>query len=60
MKRFTQPSERWIFELESLGWRKQSATVWVSPEGHLYRGPYKAWCLATKKGWPPKEASVRP
>lgn len=39
-----QDVELWIAELEAAGWRKILSTVWKSPSGHLFRGPYGAWC----------------
>jgi hypothetical protein len=39
-----QDVELWIRELEAAGWRKVMSSVWKSPSGHLFRGPYGAWC----------------
>ena len=36
--------ETWIRELVCNGWVKVSGTVWRSPSGRLFRGPYGAWC----------------
>lgn len=30
-------------DLTDAGWIQKSATVWVSPGGALYRGPFGAW-----------------
>ncbi len=35
--------EEMITELEAAGWTKHSATVWLSPRGGYYRGPFGAW-----------------
>ena len=35
--------ETWISELLAAGWKKISTTVWESPSGHFFRGPYGAW-----------------
>ena len=40
----SQDAELWIRELEAAGWKKYASTVWQSPSGHLFRGPYGAWC----------------
>lgn len=36
-----------IAELEAAGWRmwKRHHTIWQSPWGALFRGPYKAWTI---------------
>lgn len=39
-----QDVELWLRELEAAGWRKYASTVWKSPSGHMFRGPYGAWC----------------
>jgi hypothetical protein len=53
-------SELWILELELRGWRKSVyRDTWISPDGGFYRGPYKAWCIATGQGWPPNELARR-
>jgi hypothetical protein len=36
-------AELWERELLAAGWTKKSATVWQSPTGALFRGPYGAW-----------------
>jgi hypothetical protein len=35
--------EQWVEELIAAGWKKESTTVWKSPQGFLYRGPFHAW-----------------
>lgn len=32
-----------VQELFNSGWSKVSSTVWVSPSGQCFRGPYLAW-----------------
>lgn len=50
----SQPERRendadiWRRELLAAGWIEESATLWRSPRGHLYRGPYGAWRELTK------------
>jgi hypothetical protein len=39
-----QDVELWETELEEAGWKKWGASVYQSPSGHLFRGPYGAWC----------------
>lgn len=43
----SQDVDLWVRELEAAGWRRWEgySTVWLSPSGHLFRGPYKAWTL---------------
>jgi hypothetical protein len=38
-------ADRWRRELLEAGWKqyKGMVTVWESPTGALYRGPYGAW-----------------
>jgi hypothetical protein len=40
-------------ELVRLGWKrwKGHATIWQSPRGEFFRGPYLAWCVATGVGY---------
>ena len=40
-----QRPEVWASELLAAGWVKIHLTVWESPEGNLFRGPYRAWTL---------------
>jgi hypothetical protein len=35
--------ENWEQELLDGGWKRERTTLWRSPHGDLYRGPYKAW-----------------
>ena len=37
--------ERWVRELEAAGWKRwrNRLTVWQSPNGYFYRGPFGAW-----------------
>lgn len=41
---FVSAPETWEAELRAAGWRVVRPTVWASPEGFLFRGPYGAWC----------------
>ena len=43
--RLYQNVELWKRELAAAGWKthRKSATIWESPEGALYLGPYGAW-----------------
>lgn len=65
-----QNVELWVSELLAAGWRRyrRSNTMWQSPEGTIYIGPYLAWTvmrgeLATDRFIPPtthqKPMSVR-
>ena len=40
-------------DLFRLGWSMYNGNpfLWQSPDGLIFRGPYKAWCIATGKGW---------
>jgi hypothetical protein len=40
-----QDIDRWIRELLAAGWTQYEGhrTIWKSPGGDLYRGPYQAW-----------------
>lgn len=40
-----QDIQKWVSELEAAGWKKWrgNGTVWESPWGTLYRGPFRAW-----------------
>lgn len=40
-----------IRDLERLGWKRwrNNPNIWEAPWGDLYRGPYRAWTIATKK-----------
>lgn len=40
-----QDVDLWIRELKAAGWEQVQMTVWKSPSGHLFRGPFKAWEL---------------
>ncbi len=40
-----QDIDLWIRELKEAGWEQVQMTVWKSPSGYLFRGPYKAWEL---------------
>jgi hypothetical protein len=43
----------WRADLLAAGWAEQSHTIWVAPNGAVYRGPYGAWRAmqrAAKKG----------
>lgn len=35
--------EGWIADLHGAGWIEVRLTVWKSPDGALWRGPYGAW-----------------
>ncbi len=35
--------EEMIDQLEKAGWKRVSTTIWRSPNGGMYRGPYGAW-----------------
>lgn len=52
--RLEQDIDKWVRGLKEAGWKKHAtaSTVWVSPWGGWYRGPYKAWCVM--KGIPCK------
>jgi hypothetical protein len=53
----SQDVERWVRELRAAGWEAIAfrrggsvavegvTTTWRSPNGLLYRGPYKAWTI---------------
>lgn len=43
MSRCNDESNIWIEQLLDAGWTKYAAGTWRSPEGRLYRGPYRAW-----------------
>lgn len=43
-----QNPELWVRELTEAGWVKHSSTVWMSPTGQYFRGPFKAWQLMCK------------
>lgn len=51
MKTAKTPStpEEWRDDLLRLGWTtwKKNPFLWQSPDGRLYRGPYRAWTVAT-------------
>jgi len=40
-----QNVEKWIADLNAAGWKRHAtiSTIWVSPWGAWYQGPYKAW-----------------
>jgi hypothetical protein len=50
----SQDVDKWIADLKAAGWARHAthSTIWVSPWGAWYRGPYKAWCIM--KGIPCK------
>lgn len=33
----------WLKELKEAGWRPMTSTIWRSPTGKLFLGPYGAW-----------------
>ncbi len=35
--------DRWVRELNEAGWKRKSGTIWSSPTGRLYLGPFQAW-----------------
>lgn len=35
--------DKWRRELFEAGWRAMTATIWRSPRGKLYAGPFGAW-----------------
>jgi hypothetical protein len=35
--------EQWIDELLAAGWTQKSHTIWIAPNGAIYRGPFGAW-----------------
>jgi hypothetical protein len=35
--------EGWIRELKAAGWTMKSHTIWIAPNGAIYRGPFGAW-----------------
>lgn len=40
----TEPSiEEQIADLVKNGWKPKTPTIWKSPRGNLYLGPYGAW-----------------
>lgn len=43
--RLRQNVELWECELAEAGWKphRKSVTIWESPEGTFYLGPYGAW-----------------
>jgi hypothetical protein len=55
-----QPTiQEMISALEAAGWHKWKghATIWVSPWGALFRGPFKAWTIM-KDSMTPRTVSV--
>ncbi len=38
-----QNLELWLRELKEAGWQRVKLTVFMSPDGTLYRGPFGAW-----------------
>jgi hypothetical protein len=53
-----QDVDCWTRQLRAAGWvpvrartgqELPGSTVWRSPSGHLYRGPYGAWCQMLKR-----------
>lgn len=43
--RTERESDKWVRELLEAGWRKHRghSTVWINPDGDIYRGPAHAW-----------------
>jgi len=42
----SQDIDLWIKELKAAGWTEwRRPTIWQDPDGRLFRGPYRAWCL---------------
>ena len=61
-----QDIERWERELREAGWRpyryrgRERKTMWVSPGGAIFRGPYGAWrVMRSCIEWPESEAGKR-
>lgn len=54
MDRFTP--EQQIADLAAAGWERMSLTVWRSPSGALFRGPYGAWLVMRTYG--PSQAEI--
>ena len=44
------PIEKMKDELVAAGWTAKSPTVWTSPDGKLFRGPYGAWRMLKGAG----------
>jgi hypothetical protein len=42
--------ELWIKELTEAGWERTHSTMWKSPEGERFRGPYAAWLVMKSRG----------
>jgi hypothetical protein len=40
---FEQDSDRWVRELREAGWTSRGMTIWISPSGLWFRGPFGAW-----------------
>lgn len=40
-----QNVELWVRELHEAGWKewRRRSTIWLSPDGDLFLGPYGAW-----------------
>lgn len=38
--------ETMIDDLERFGWTRVRATIWKSPDGRFFRGPFAAWRVA--------------
>jgi hypothetical protein len=49
----------WIKELQEAGWVKLKHTVWQSPEGGYYRGPYEAWRIMKNRSKPNDKSKVK-
>ena len=41
--------EAWTADLLAAGWVESRFTVWVSPCGAVFRGPYGAWCALQRQ-----------
>ncbi len=41
--KFEHDIDRWVRELTEAGWKPKTSTIWSSPEGKLYLGPFGAW-----------------
>lgn len=54
----SQDAEKWAADLAAAGWKKHrtQSTIWISPSGASYRGPYGAWCIM--KGIPMNEGCM--
>ena len=39
----TDDPDGWKADLLAAGWAEKSHTIWVAPNGAVYRGPFGAW-----------------